>query len=361
VRPSDKVVQARTASPLRRTLLERSPFDIGFLGVAGGLTAIGLVAVLAQLQSILVIVVLSLFLALGINPFVEWLMRRGLKRPIALLTVMFVVLAILVLGVLAVVPVVSDQSLRLFRNAPGYLQALRENQQIGALDRQFNIIGRLTELITSGTWVNALFGGLLGAGMAVATTAFSVVMTLVMTLYFLGSLPQIKNMIYQTAPASRRPQVRYLADEMFERIGNYLTGMFGVVTLWGVGSFIVMNLVGLGQYALALCIIVGAFAFIPVVGWMVAAAIVGTIAFSVSPTAGAICLIYFFAYSQLDAYVVQPRIFSGSLNVPPVLIVLGAISGGTLLGIVGALLAIPTVASLLLLYREVLVKHLDAS
>ena len=94
---------------------------------------------------------------------------------------------------------------------------------------------------------------------------------------------------------------------------------------------------------------------------MVSAALVVTIAISVSPTAGVICAVYFLVYSQLDAYVVQPRIFSSSLNVPPVLIVLGALSGGLLLGIVGALLAIPTVASLLLLYREVLVPHLDAS
>ena len=89
--------------------------------------------------------------------------------------------------------------------------------------------------------------------------------------------------------------------------------------------------------------------------------IVSIVAFSVSPTAGLITLAYFLIYQQLDAYVVQPRVFSQSMNVPGVLVILGAISGGLLLGIVGALLAIPTVASLLLLYREVVVPHLDAS
>lgn len=355
------LAEVPVASPVRHSLLDRSPFDIGFFGVLGGVAAIGVVTVLSHLQSILVIVVLSLFLALGINPIVDLLMRRGLKRPLAVLAVMLVVVAALVLSVWAVAPVVSDQGMRLLRNAPGYLQALRENDQIAALDRQFDVISKITDFLTSGTWVNALFGGLWGAGVAVATTAFSVVMTVVLTLYFLASLPQIKDVIYQTAPASQRPQVRFLADEMFDRIGNYLTGMFGVVTLWAVGSFIVMNLVGLGQFALALCIVVGVLAFIPVVGWMVAAAVVGTIAFSISPTAGGICLAYFVVYSQLDAYLVQPRIFSGSLNVPPVLIVVGAISGGTVLGVVGALLAIPTVASLLLLYRAVLLPHLDRS
>lgn len=341
------------------SLLERAPFQTGFLGVLGGLAAIGLVGVLQSLQTILVIVILALFIALGINPLVEWLVHRGLRRALAVALVTLVVLVVLALGVGAVVPMVNDQGLRLFRNAPGYLQALRENDQIAALDAQFNIISRVSEFVTSGTWVNALFGGLLGAGLAVASTVFSMVMTLVLTLYFLSALPAIKNLIYQLAPASQRPRVRYLANEMFERIGGYLTGMFLVVALWAGGSFIVMNLVGLGAFALALCIVVGALAFVPVVGWMFSAALVATIAFSVSPNAGLVTLGYFILYSQLDAYVVQPRIFSSSLNVPPALIVLGALSGGVLLGIVGALLAIPTVASLLLLYREVLVPHLD--
>lgn len=345
----------------RRTLLERSPFEAGFLAVLGGIAALGLVTVLVNLQSVLVVVVLSLFLALGINPIVDWLVRRSVRRSLAVVAVTLAVLAVLGLGMWAVVPMVSDQGVRLLRNAPGYLQALRENGQIAALDHQFNIIGKITELVTSGAWVNALFGGLLGAGVALATTMASVVMTLVLTLYFLASLPAIKNLIYQFAPASRRDRVRFLANEMFERIGGYLTGMFLVVLLWGLGSFLVLNAVGLGQYALALCIVVAALAFIPIVGWMVSAALVVTIAISVSPTAGVMCAVYFLIYSQLDAYVVQPRIFSSSLNVPPVLIVLGALSGGLLLGIVGALLAIPTVASLLLLYREVLVPHLDAS
>jgi len=351
------------ASPRQRlpipSLLERAPFQTGFLGVLGGLAAIALVGVLQSLQSILVIVILSLFIALGINPLVEWLVRHRLRRAIAVGLVTLVVLVLLALGLGAVVPMVNEQGLRLFRNAPGYLQALRENDQIAALDRQFDIISRVTEFVTSGTWVNALFGGLLGAGLAVASTVFSLVMTLVLTLYFLSALPAIKNLIYQSAPASRRPRVRYLANEMFDRIGGYLTGMFLVVALWAGGSFVVMNVVGLGSFALALCIVVGALAFIPVVGWMFAAALVATIAFSVSPNAGLVTLGYFMLYSQLDAYLVQPRIFSSSLNVPPALIVLGALSGGILLGIVGALLAIPTVASLILLYREVVVPHLD--
>ena len=111
----------------------------------------------------------------------------------------------------------------------------------------------------------------------------------------------------------------------------------------------------------ALTFVVIIFAWIPVVGWYCSMAIVALLAFSISPTIGIISMIYFFAFSQLDCYVIQPRIFSKSLEVPPSLIILGALSGGILLGIVGALVAIPVTASLLLVYREVIVPRLDAS
>lgn len=363
---AEKPTSTAAAVPLTRVEVkdlprDRTPFQWGFFAVAGGLVTWGLVGIMGNLRDILVVVVLALFLSLGLNPLVEWLTRRGLKRGFAVPIVALAVVGLVVLGVGAVIPVVVEQGVRLAQNLPGLLNALNTNPQVAAIDAQFNIIGRLSEFLASGSWVNALFGGLVGAGMALASTGFSIVMTVIFTLYFLGSIPEIKSMIYQMAPASKRPRVRYLADEMFMRIGNYLTGMFVVVTLWAIGSFIVMMAAGLSQYALALCILVGLFAFIPMVGWMFAAVIVGAIALSVSPTAAIICLAYFFIYSQMDAYLVQPRLFSTSLNVPPVLIVLGAVAGGTLLGLVGALLAIPTVASLLLLYREVLVPKLDAS
>ncbi|WP_052462463.1 AI-2E family transporter [Nigerium massiliense] len=346
--------------PAPVSLLHRSPLQIGFLGVLGGVFALALITALIALQNIVLVVLFSLFLALGLNPGVEWLNRRGLPRALAVLAIVIAVLAAVALALWAVLPLLNEQIANLITNTPGFLQALRENRQIAGLDARYGVIDKATQFITSGTWLTTMFGGLVGAGRLVADTVFSVIMTLVLTLYFLASLPSIKATVYQLAPASRRPRVRYLANEMFRRIGAYITGMFLVVTLWAVGSTIVMYSVGLAQYALALAVLVAIFAFIPVVGSTCAMIIVSIVAFSSSPTAGAIVLAYFLIYQQLDAYVVQPRVFSRSMNVPGVLVILGAISGGLLFGIIGALVAIPTVASLLLLYREVLVPHLDA-
>lgn len=340
-------------------LLQRNPFQVGFFLTLGGMTAFILLNALVTLQSIVILGILALFVALGLNPSVEWLHRRGAPRGLAVALVALTMVLLVALGAWAVLPVVTEQVNNLVLNAPAYLQALRENPQVAELDAQIGIINRTTQLLTSGTWAEGLFGGILGASRAVANIVFSAIVTLVLTLYFLASLPAIKNTIYQLAPASRRPRVKYLADEMFVRIGGYMTGLFIVVTCAATTAFIFLNIVGLSAYALALSVVVAGFAFIPLVGSTLSMIIVSIVALSLSPTTGIITLVFFLCYQQIDTYLIQPRVFQRSMSVPGVLVILAAISGGFLFGIAGALLAMPITASLLLLYREVLVPRLD--
>lgn len=341
------------------SLLYRSPFQIGFLITLGGLVAFGLLGAVVALQGVLILGVLSLFLALGLNPLVEALHRAGAPRGLAVAIVALSLVVLIVLGAWAVLPLLTDQVNILIQNTPGYLQGLRENPQVAELDRQYDVINRVSQMFTSGAWVEGLFGGILGAGAAIANVVFSVVVTLVLTLWFLASLPSIKETIYQLAPASRRPRVKYLAGEMFRRIGGYMSGLFTVVLLATGSAFVFLNAVGLGSLSLALAVVVAMFAFIPLVGPTISMLIVSLVAFSNDTTTGIITLVFFIVYQQVDAYLLQPRIFQKSVNVPGPLIVLAAISGGVLFGIAGALLAIPTVASLLLVYREVIVPALD--
>lgn len=357
--PSDPIPGSDPADPDPQSLLTRSPFQIGFFLAVGAMTAYGLVIALVSLQSILVLALFALFVTLGLNPTVEWMHDRGLPRPAAVVVVALVAVVLIAMAAWAVVPVATEQINRLMLNAPSLLKGLRENPQVAEFDAQFGVIDKAIQFLGSGSSLSVLFGGIMGAGRILANIVFSVVITLVLTIYFLATLPSIKEVIYQLAPASRRPRVRYLANEMFNRIGGYMSGMFVVVTLWAVGSFIMLNIVGLGQYSLALAVLTGLFSFIPIVGSSIGLVLCVVVAFSNSVTAGFVMLVYFLIYQQLDAYVVQPRVFSRSMNVPAVLVILGAISGGFLLGIPGALLAIPSVASLLLLYREVLIPHLD--
>lgn len=345
----------------RISFTERSPFVVGFALTLGGLAAWWLLTMLTQLGNALVIMVLSLFLALGLNPIVEFLNRRRIRRGVAVFLVALAVVIVLGLAMWAVIPVLTKQVNGLIQNAPAYLEGLRQNPTIGAWDAQYQIIGRINELLLSGTLLTNLFGGILGAGRAVANIFFSVITTMVLTVYFLASLPAIKDVIYELAPASRRPRVRYLADEMFSRVGGYMSGLFLVALCSSTVTFVYLNVAGLSSYSLTLAVVVAMVAFIPMVGPTSYSVIVTLVAFSVSPTKGLITMIFFLCYLQLDSYVIQPRIFARSVRVPGIVVIVAALCGGFLLGIIGALLAIPTAASLLLLYREVLVPHLDHS
>ena len=351
----------------RTSLLDRGPFQAGFFLALGALTAYGLVVAAGRLQNIIVLVLFSLAIALGLNPAVELLHRRGIRRGLCVLLVILALLVVVGLVVWAVVPVASTQVNYLVQNAPAYLDSLRNNPQIAALDNQYDIIDKIVAYLTSPDLASSLFGGLMGATTIVANVVFSVIITIVLTVYFLASLPTFKEVIYQLAPATRRTRVRYLANEMLTRVGGYVSGLFLVVIIDSVFSLIFLNVVGLCGFtqitnlSLALASIVAILSLIPIVGSTIWIIMITIVNFSFSPTLGVVTLIILLVWQQVDAYVIQPRIFARSVKVPGVLIILAAASGYALLAMMGAILAVPIMAALMLLYREVLLPHLDRS
>jgi predicted PurR-regulated permease PerM len=338
-----------------------SLFKAGFFLALGVLAAYALTSLLGSLSGILIVLVVALFIALGLQPVIEWLIRRGLPRTAAAGLVTGGLLGGLVLGLWAVVPVVAEQVATFATDAPAQVEQLRANPVIAQLDAQFGIFDRIGPALASGDWVQGVFGGFAAAGAAAANLVASTGLATVLMLFFTFSAPSIKTAIYELAPASKRPRVRYLANEIFQRMGDYLLSMLLVVTLWGVGTFIVLLAVGLGRFALALALLTMVLTAIPAVGSFVAMGLCSLIALTASPQVALIVLAYFVIYQQIDAYLVQPRLFARSLKVPPALVILGVACGMALLGVLGALLAIPTVASLLLLHREVVVPKLDAA
>ncbi len=345
----------------RSRLLNHSPFSLGFFGALGVVAASSLMAAVMQVQHVLVLVVLSLFLALGLNPAVEFFTRRRVPRPVAVFVVTITVVGILVLGVTALVPLFTAQLQSISVRVPMWLELLTTNQDIAYWNEQYQIIDKAQEALSTMDLVNTLFGGIWGAGVLVANLVFSLIMTLVLTIYFLASLPAIKDIIYKLAPGSRRARAQYLADEIFRGVSGYITGMFMIVSVAAGCAFIFMNIAGLGAYSLALSFVVALFCFIPLVGSSLAMLAVAVVGFATSPTIGIATIIYFLVYQQFDAYVLYPTVMKQTVKVPGALVVLSALIGGILLGVIGALIAIPTTAALLLLYREVVQPYLDAS
>ena len=353
-------VVAEVTEPPAPWLLRHSPFSIGFVGALGALAAIFLAQQLLGISSILILLVMAMFLAIGLNPVVEMFMRRGMKRGLSVLLVLVVVIGVLALFVVAVAPVISEQIATITRNAPGWLDDLQANSQVQKLDDQYDVIARAREYVEQGGFGEKLFGGALGVGLKVLSALANSLIVIVLMIYFLASLPSIKHAAYSLAPASRRPRVSELGDKIIRSTGAYVAGAFVVAVCAGISTLVFSLVVGLGDYAFALAFVVGLFSLIPIVGAFVSGAIMTLLALTVSPTVALIALIYYLAYQQLESYLIYPRIMKKSVDIPGSVTVVAALVGGALLGIVGALLAVPVAAALLLLHREVFLKRQDA-
>lgn len=363
--PGEMLIEGRHPSegmgapgpPLRRS----NPFVFGFFAALGVLVAWGLWNALGQARSVLILLIVSMFIAVGLNPLVEWFMRRGLKRGLAV-GVVFLLMILAVTGVgLAIVPVVTDQIDGLIKNAPDWLDLLNKSKTLDELDKRYDFIKKAQDYVQDPALAQKAFGGILGVGKVVANALFSAFTILILTLYFLASLPTVKRAAYSLVPASRRNRVSILGDEVLNRVGGYVSGQFLVAACAGVFMFIFLQIVGLGEYAVALAIVVMFTAFIPMVGGLIGVVLVALIGFTDGLWTGVFCLIYGIIYQQVENYVVAPRIMRRAVDIPGAVTVIAALLGGALLGVVGALLAIPTAAAILLIIREVWVRKADAS
>ena len=341
-------------------LLRHSPFKIGFFGALGAVVAIFLSQQLLSISSVVILLVMSMFLAIGLNPVVELFMRRGLRRGLSVLLVLVVVIGVLALFVVAIAPVISDQIALITKNAPGWLDDLQANKQVQKLDDQYDVIAKAREYIQNGDFGQKVFGGALGVGLRVLSALANSLIVLVLMIYFLASLPSIKHAGYSLAPASKRPRVSELGDKIIMSIGAYVAGAFLVALFAGLSTLVFSFVVGLGDYAFALAFVVGLFSLIPVVGAFVSGALMTLLALTVSPTIALIALVYYVAYQQVESYLIYPRIMKKSVDIPGSVTVVAALVGGSLMGVIGALLAVPVAAALLLLHREVFLTRQDA-
>ncbi|MEV7966185.1 AI-2E family transporter [Sphaerisporangium sp. NPDC088356] len=332
--------------------LARGPFLWGLTAALGVLTAWALAQALISSRSVIVLIVVAAFLAVGLNPVVEALQRRGMNRRWAISIVFLGVIAFFVLFGLAIVPPVSQESSDFVSAVPGYVQSLMANPTIKQLDTDYKILANIQTYITSGGLGATVAGGILGAGAVVLDAFFSGFTLLVLTLYFLGSLPVIKEYLLLLVPASRRPRTRAMGDEILSGIGGYVAGNVLISVIAGGLSWLFLTIAG-AKYALALALVVAVTDLIPLVGATVGAVLVSAVGFLQSGTLGIACVIFFVVYQQVENYVIYPRVMSRSVDVAPAVSVIAALFGGALLGAVGALLAIPVAAAVALIVREV--------
>jgi predicted PurR-regulated permease PerM len=333
--------------------LSRGPFVWGLFGGLGALTAIWIALMIVSIRGVLVLVVVALFLAVGLNPAVEFLMRRGLRRPWAVLCVICGVLLVFAGFLVILVPIISHQVSAIGDNLPGWFDQLQKNGQIKKFDDKYDITSKVEHYVQSGGWAQKAFGGVVGVGLAILGILLNAFVVVVLTLYFLASLPSMKQAAYSLAPASRRDRVALLGDRILRNIGGYVSGAFVVALCAGLSTLVFLFIVGLGSYAVALAMVVALLDVIPMIGATMGAVVVCAIAFATDIKTGIVAVIFYIAYQQVENYLIYPKVMARSVEIPGALTVIAALIGGSLLGVVGALLAIPTAASVLLLVKEV--------
>lgn len=340
------------------------PFYFGFLATAGALIAITLLRALQSASQVFVLLIISLFLAMGLNPAVVALEKRKMKRGPAVATIVIAVLALVTLAAFIVVPPVVRQVNDFLNGAPQLIDALKNNSTFAKLNDQYGLIDSLQKkfesYVSNGKIISGAFGGVIGVGRTVLSGVFSGLTVMVLTLYFLASLPSVTSIFYRLAPASRRERISKIGDAIIYQVGAFVGSQVTIAFFAAVFVGILGTALQL-PYSAALGVLILFVALIPLVGHFIGGSIVTLVALTESPTKGLLAIVLYTAYVQIENYIITPRIMRRSLSIPGLVTITAALLGTSLLGLIGGVLAVPIAAAVMLIMNEVVFPRADQS
>ncbi|WP_223987422.1 AI-2E family transporter [Arthrobacter sp. NicSoilB8] len=339
------------------------PLYMGFMGTVGVGVALLVYWIGSNTTQLLLWIVTALFITLGLDPVVRWLEGKNIPRAAGIL----MAVATLALAVAAffatLIPTIVQQVTQVVQQAPQWVQEFIDSDFFRTVDQQFGIRDRISQelakFVNNPEAMGGIFGGVVGFGSTVANGLFGALIVLVLSLYFLAALPSMKKWGYRLAPRSRRHRVEALSEEITGSVGNYVIGQAAVALLNATFAFIVMSIIGV-PFGTLLAFVVALLAFIPLVGGMIAGFLVTLVALTAGWQTALVFAICYFAYLQFEAYFISPRIMQKAVAVPGAVAVISVIAGGSLLGVLGALIAIPTAAAVLLLVKEIFIARQDS-
>jgi predicted PurR-regulated permease PerM len=328
---------------------------------------------IARIVLIIVAVVLCLYLIYLLRKPLTWLfialllsvalsgpvnfLNRYMKRGFAIGLVYLGMLGTIVaLGLLLIPPIIS-QVTKLGDNAPRYAQDVQDyvqkNRTLRKLEKDYNITEKLkTEAEKLPTKLGTATNILKDIGFGIVNSIFALVTILVLTAFMLGSGPRWREQFIQLQPPDRRDRVARVLDRMRNAVSAYFVGAFTVSLIDGVAAFIVLTILGV-PFAAPLAILMGTLSLIPLVGATIGAVLVGIVtAFHNFPTTTIIWTIYAILYQQFENNFIQPQVQKRTVRVHPFVVLVSVLFGATLLGVLGALVAIPIAASIDILIQE---------
>lgn len=340
------------------------PFVFGFLVTLGGLAAILLGLALSNLSTVIIYIALALFAALGLDPAVRFLERRGLGRGWSVVVVLVALIAALALILWIIIPVVVEQITLFVKSVPGLIADFTGSDLYATLEAQFgdqfqDLVSDVQGFLTDPNNIAAIGGGALQVGASIANAISGVVIVLVLVIYFVATLPTMKQAMLRLVPARDRENTAIITDQITDSVGGYVMGM---VTLAFINAVVVLLLYTVMSLPFPLLLAVVAFliTLIPLVGSLIFWVIGTGIALFADPILALVFAVIYLIYMQLESYFLTPRVMNRAISIPGSLVVIGALVGGTLLGLLGALVAVPVTASILIIIKKVWIPRQDS-
>ncbi|MEV4439944.1 AI-2E family transporter [Streptomyces sp. NPDC049577] len=334
-------------------------FSAGFTAGLGLTLAYTILQTVLRISGILTLLLLALFVAISVEPVVAWLARHRLGRGWAVAVVVIGLFGLLAGFLALVIPPVSNEISALADAVPKWLQQLRDHHSaLGRLEDRYHLISKAREQLGAGGGT-AVLGGLLGAGHVVVSTVTGAVLVVVVTVYFMVGMEQLKDFAYRFVPLSRRAAVIEVTETILLRVGRYMLGNVVTSAIAGLATF--LWCVGLDvPYAAALGVFVGLMDMVPVAGSTIGGVVVSLVALSVSfpialGTAG-----FYTGFRLAEDYLIMPKAMSYAVNVHPIVTVVAVVIGGALLGVVGALIAIPVAVGIGIVLDESVFPRIEA-
>lgn len=306
-------------------------------------------------RSVIVWILIAAFLAVALNPAVEWLQRRGVRRR-------GVSVAIAYLGTLGgiaaigatFIPTLVDQVNSFVDAVPGYVEDLTRGEgRLGFLEREYQIVERVRDAVESSgaSGVLGLSGTAVSVTKGVITAVVGTLTVAFLTLFMLLEGPRWVERVYGLLPEEAQPRWRAVGRDIYRTVGGYVSGNLLISLIAGITSTLV--LLGLGvPYAVALGLIVALLDLIPLAGATIAAVLVSTVAFLDDVTVGVVVLVFFLLYQQLENHVLQPVVYGRTVQLSPLAVLIAVLIGSSLAGVVGALGAIPVAGALQVILRD---------
>ena len=327
-------------------------FRWGVYVSAGVLAVLAAAAAVYTTRAVLVRVLIALFIAISLDPAVRMLTRRGMRRGLAVLVIFLITAGLTTAFLYSVIPAMIHQFGALVHDFPGYVANLQgRSARVRELTDRFHLTAKVQDLLAG--LPGRLGGGLLGFTRRLFGALFSTLTVVVLTIYFMADLPRLRQSAARLFPKAHRAEVAKITDVMVDKVGSYTVGNLLISLFIGIATFGTFTALGL-PFAVPVAFAVAVFDLIPMIGATLGAVICVLAALLTTelwPTT-VIVVIFFVVYQQVENYFIAPRILRSTISLSAPAVLLSGLIGGTVLGLIGALMAIPVAAGLKVVLGE---------